>query len=223
MSTPDTVATEVPEEPTPPEVSSFKLVATLAGAGVLAGLLLVFVYQATAPRIAKYKKEQQEIAAREVLGGADRLEKLDFHDGAITVVPEGGDVTGEVLFRGFDAENELIGYALPGGKFGYADVIELMIGYAPHTRTLLGMKVLGNKETPGLGDGIIKNKVYAGQFPGRALPLIATKGKGESRESAEVDTITGATISSSAVIGGINAAVEEFSAAIEAFEQGATQ
>lgn len=206
------------QDPTPPEVSSFKLIATLAGAGMLAGLLLIFVYQATAPRIAKYKKEQQELAAREVLGGADRLEKLDFHEGAITVVPEGEEALGEVLFRGFDAAGELVGYALPGGKFGYADVIELMVGYAPHTKTLLGMKVLGNKETPGLGDGVVKNEQYKGQFPGRALPLIPTKAKGPAREAAEVDTITGATISSTAVIVGINATVEEFAAAIDTFE-----
>lgn len=218
MSALDHLTPDAPEEPVPPEVSSFKLVGTLAGAGVLAGLLLVFVYQATAPRIAQYKKEQQEIAAREVLGGADRLEKLDFHEGAISVVPEGGEASGEVLFRGFDATGELVGYALPGGKFGYADVIELMVGYAPHTKTLLGMKVLGNKETPGLGDGIIKNKDYAGQFPGRALPLIPTKGKGAGRAPDEVDTITGATISSTAVIVGINATVEEFAAAIDTFE-----
>lgn len=206
----------------PPEVSSFKLIGTLAGAGMLAGLLLIFVFQATAPRIAKYKKEQQEIAAREVLGGADRLEKLDFHEGAITVVPEGQSASGEVLFRGFDAAGALVGYALPGGRFGYADVIELMVGYAPHTQTLLGMKVLGNKETPGLGDGIIKKESYKVQFPGRSLPLVPTKSKGKDRAPDEVDTITGATISSTAVIVGINATVEAFAAAIETFEaQGA--
>lgn len=208
------------EAPAPPEVSSLRLVATLAFAGAFAGLLLVFVYQATAPRIAAYKKLQQELAATEVLGGSERvaeLQKLDFIGGAITLVPEGSEAAGTILFRGFDASGELVGYALPGGKFGYADVIEIMVGYAPHTKKLLGMKVLASRETPGLGDGIFKNQKYAGQFPGRDLPLVITK-PGAASALNEVDTITGATISSAAVIKGINEAIANFADAIDTLE-----
>ena len=206
----------------PPPVSSVQLVLTLALAGALAGFLLVVVDGLTKPRILAYKKQQQELAATEVLGGAARLEKLIFADGALSLLPEGQPepVGAEVLFRGFDEAGNLVGYALPGSKFGYADAIDLMLGYAPARGELLGMRVLGNKETPGLGDGILKNKKYTGQFPGRALPLVATKASASAPN--EVDTITGATISSTAVIVGINAAVEYFAPAIAAFEaQGA--
>lgn len=208
---------------TPPSVSSLRLVLTLAVAGALAGLLLVVVDGLTRPRIEAYKKLQQEKAATEVLGGAARLEKLVFTGGALFVLLEGEPepVGAEVLFRGYDADDNLVGYALPGSKFGYADAIDLMLGYAPAREELLGMKVLGNKETPGLGDGIEKNPKYTGQFPGRKLPLVATKGTASAAN--EVDTITGATISSAAVIGGINAAVEYFGPAIAAFEAQGTQ
>jgi electron transport complex protein RnfG len=206
------------DAPAPPEVSSLRLVLTLGIAGMLAGLLLVVVDGLTAPAIAAYKKKLQEEAATEVLGGATRLEKLALVDGQLQLLgaAEAAPLGAEVAFRGFDEADQLVGYALPGGKFGYADVIELMVGYAPTTDTVLGMKVLGNKETPGLGDGIIKNEAYTGQFPGRSLPLVPTKGTASG--PGDVDTITGATISSKAVVLGINDAIERFRPAIEALE-----
>jgi len=220
MSDLDLTAVDAAEEHAiePPSVSSLRLILTLAIAGMLAGLLLVIVNELTAPAIAKYKKEQQELAATEVLGGAARLEKLVFSGGALTVLPEGEvePLGAATLFRGYDEAGVLVGYAMPGGKFGYADVIEIMVGYAPATGTVLGMKVLANKETPGLGDGIIKNEAYTGQFPGKDAPLEPTKGTAST--SSQVDTITNTTISSKAVILAINDAIDEFGSAIDELE-----
>ena len=206
------------DAPAPPEVSSLRLVMTLTIAGLLAGLLLVVVDGLTAPAIAAYKKKMQEEAATEVLGGAARLEKLAFSGGALAVVAEGQPepLGAQVLFRGYDEAGALVGYAIPGGKFGYADVIEIMFGYSPTSSTVLGMKVLASKETPGLGDAIIKNEDYTSQFPGAVPPLVPTKGGAAG--PSEVDTITGATISSKAVILGINDALERFGAAIDELE-----
>jgi len=180
--------------------------------------LLVVVDGLTAPAIAQYKKEQQELAATEVLGGAARLEKLVFSGGSLSVLPEGQaePVGAAVLFRGYDEADALVGYAMPGGKFGYADVIEIMVGYAPTTNTVLGMKVLATKETPGLGDAITKNEDYTSQFPGAVVPLVPTKGTASG--PSDVDTVTGATISTKAVVLGINDAVERFGPAIQELE-----
>ena len=54
--------------PTKPEVSSLRLVLTLALAGTVAGLLLVFVHQLTAPAIAAHKQFVLEESIGEVLG-----------------------------------------------------------------------------------------------------------------------------------------------------------
>ncbi len=59
------------DEPAPEEVSTFRLVATLAVAGALAGLLIVLVNLHTKPIIDKWKAEQLQLAVYEVLPGVE--------------------------------------------------------------------------------------------------------------------------------------------------------
>ena len=61
---------------TSPEVSSWTLVLTLSAAGALAGLLLVFVYAATQPRILAHKAARLRQAIEEVLGAPEHYETL---------------------------------------------------------------------------------------------------------------------------------------------------
>ena len=74
------------------------------------------------------------------------------------------------------------------------------------------MKVLESKETPGLGDKIFKDQAFVDQFfagpTRRWSPVKAGAGKGLP---GEIDTITGATISSKVVISIINHGLEEWS------------
>jgi Na+-translocating ferredoxin:NAD+ oxidoreductase RnfG subunit len=66
------------------------------------------------------------------------------------------------------------------------------------------MKVLDNKETPGLGDKIVKDSAFVGEFDGVSIPLRGVKAGRATGAEEEVDMITGATISSEAVIGIVN-------------------
>jgi hypothetical protein len=70
------------------------------------------------------------------------------------------------------------------------------------------MKVLENKETPGLGDKIVKDSAFVSEFVGAAAPLEGVKAGSGDGDPSEVDMITGATISSRAVIDIINARLE---------------
>ena len=65
----DTSGVATSDEPAPEEVSTFRLVATLAVAGMLAGLLIVVVNLHTKPIIDKWKAEQLQLAVYEVLPG----------------------------------------------------------------------------------------------------------------------------------------------------------
>ena len=87
----------------------------------------------------------------------------------------------------------------------------IIFGYNPNTAKLMGMKVLDSKETPGLGDKIFKDMKFVNQFfAGPDTPLIPTKpGMGKGLPG-EIDTITGATISSKKLIEIINHALEEW-------------
>jgi electron transport complex protein RnfG len=216
-----TSATAAPA-PAKPEASSLRLLATLAGAGALAGLLLVFVYQATAGPIAAYKQKVLEEAVTEVLAGPAGWEKLYLLDGALVrEVPPGTDAKKlETVYRGYEADGTTRGVAIAAGEPGFQDVVRLIFGYDPAKKALLGMKVLESKETPGLGDKIEKDSKFVGQFAGTEAPLLGYKGGEGAGDPRGIDMITGATISSRAVIRIINNAIARWAPLIEAFEAG---
>ena len=73
------------EAPVKAPVSAFRLVATLAIAGALAGLLIVLVNQHTKPIIDKYKAEQLQKAVYEVLPGVERYNTFYLVDEALSM------------------------------------------------------------------------------------------------------------------------------------------
>jgi electron transport complex protein RnfG len=207
----------VDEPPAHEEVPAWRLVSTLGLGGALAGLLLVIVHQVTEPVITAHKKRVREAAVQEVLHQPERWETLYVIDGRLVAeLPEGHDEkTTRMVYAGYQGA-ERIGFAIPAAKPGFQDMIHLIFGYEPRTKRLLGMRVLDNKETPGLGDKIEKDAVFTGQFEGRIAPLAGVK-KGESSAPGDIDMLTGATISSRAVVKTINGAIDELQQALDAY------
>jgi len=210
----DSAAVPEQEAPAPKEVSTFRLMATLTVAGALAGLLIVMVNQHTKPIIDKYKAEQLQKAVYEVLPGIERYSTYYLVDGALSrLLPEGAKESEfKRVYIGYDANSQLKGVAVSRGESGFQDVVQVIFGFDPTNGKILGMKVLESKETPGLGDKIFKDKAFVDQFfAGPDTPLIPVKiGAGKGRPG-EIDTITGATISSKVVISIINHGLEEWS------------
>ena len=69
------------------------------------------------------------------------------------------------------------------------------------------MEVLESRETPGLGDKIYKDMDFVGEFKSLAVePEIVAVKKGTKTSPNQVDAITGATISSKAIVRIINEA-----------------
>ncbi len=205
------------------EVQPWRLVATLGGAGAFAGLLLVFVFGATEPTIRANKAAALQAAIQEVLKAPDHYDTLYVVDGALERgVPEGADPEdAETVYLGYLANGDPIGFAISAGEPGFQDVIGIIFGYDARTRTVIGMKVLESKETPGLGDKIEKDTAWVGQFDGAVAPLVGVKaGRGTGTDPAEVDMITGATISSRTVIKIINNALERLGPLIDAYTNG---
>ena len=201
------------EDPVVEEVSTFRLVATLAIAGALAGLLIVLVNQHTKPIIDIYKAEQLRIAVYEVLPGVERYNTYYLVDDALSLtLPEGAKESEyKRVYVGYDTSDRVQGVAISRGESGFQDVVQIIFGFDPATGKLSGMKVLDSKETPGLGDKIFKDMAFVEQFfAGPETPLVGVKiGAGKGLPN-EIDTITGATISSKVVIDIINHGLEEW-------------
>ena len=199
MSAPPIIATD--KEPAPRPVS---LVLTLAMAGLMSGIIIVGIYEATFATIAENKARELREAVFEVLPGVTQMQQLVYRNDELTRTEEPLD---EELFvyGGYDDAGGFVGYAIPGAGPGFQDTIGLLYGFNSGLRMITGMKVLESRETPGLGDKIFKDMDFVDNF--RALtvdPEIVVVKKGQRSADNEVDAITGATISSKAVVRIIN-------------------
>ncbi len=198
-------------------VSASRLVTTLGTAGVLAGLAIVIVFEWTAPTIEAYRAEQLAIAIREVLKQPDRLDTVFVVDGRLERARPGTSSGVELVYIGYRGDVP-VGVAFTADRAGFQDVIRIIVGYDPTTKSLLGMKVLESKETPGLGDKIEKDESFVSQFVGAATPLLGVKPRDASGDPREIDLITGATISSKTIVLAINATLARLDPLLEQWQ-----
>ena len=188
------------------EPSAARLMLTLGLAGMLSGLIIVIAFEASLPSITAYKAAQLRTAVFAVLPGSTRIQIIVFRGGRLSASNQ-DDQDNESIYAGYDSEGRLVGYAIPAEGSGFQDTIRLLYGYLPKQRTVVGMEILDSRETPGLGDKIYKDAAFVANFQSLIIRhgIVAVK-KGRKSTSNEVDTITGATISSKAVVQIINQA-----------------
>ncbi|MBK1723974.1 FMN-binding protein [Thiocystis violacea] len=186
------------------EPTSLRLILTLSLAGLLSGIIIVSVYEATLPTITAYQARMLREAVFQVLPRVTQSQRLVWRDG--TLIAKDAEEKGEAaVFGGYDAGGNLVGYAIPSAGPGFQDTITLLYGYLPGSRKIVGMEVLDSRETPGLGDKIYKDAAFVGEFKDLAVdPEVRAVKRGTGSAANEVDAITGATISSKAVVRIIN-------------------
>jgi electron transport complex protein RnfG len=140
------------------------------------------------------------------------MQALVYRDGELVVV-EVPDKDEPVIYGGYGEQGDFVGYAMPAAGPGFQDTIAILYGYQPGEKIVVGMEVLESRETPGLGDKIYKDAVFVGGFSALSVePEIFAVKKGTKSRPNEIDTITGATISSKAVVRIINEAHAQWSA-----------
>ena len=186
--------------------SSLRLVLTLAIAGLLSGIAIIGIYESTLPTITANKARELREAVFKVLPGVSRMQALVYRDGELVAV-EAPDKDEPVVYGGYGERREFIGYAVPAAGPGFQDTIAILYGYKPADALVVGMEVLESRETPGLGDKIYKDAEFVGAFGALSIdPEIVAVKKGTRSGANEIDAITGATISSKAVVRIINEA-----------------
>jgi len=192
--------------------SSFRLVVTLAGAGLLSGAALVGVYLWTLPTIRANRQAALERAITNVLPGTVSIATLELVDDELRETAEPpADGGAPRVYLGRDARGAALGYAIPAAGPGFMDTIGLIYGYDPARRRIVGLEVLESRETPGLGDKIVTDAAFHSNFERLLVdPRIVPVKRGTRRGDNEVDCITGATISSEAVVSILNRSTREW-------------
>lgn len=98
------------------------------------------------------------------------------------------------------------GVAMESSGKGYGGTVGLMVGIDVKDNKLLGVGVTTHSETPGLGARAKTDAAFANQFKGAAIagPVKVTQ------DGGSVNAISGATITSRAVAGGVTDALALF-------------
>ena len=185
------------------EPSSVRLAGTLGVAGLVSGLILVLIFLGTESRIQKNRAEALRRAVFRVVPGAKTIEPYALKDD--TLVPfegaPGVPTEEELVYRGIAEDGTPLGFAIPAEGAGFQDTIKILYGFDPSRRAVIGMAVLESRETPGLGDKIDFDPAFQANFEElKVEPQIELVKKGEKTQPNQVDAITGATISSRAVV-----------------------
>ena len=188
------------------EVNSLRLVLTLAVAGLLSGIAIIGIYESTLPTITANKARELREAVFKVLPGVTQMQALVYRDDELVVVPK-PEKDEPVVYGGYDAQNQFVGYAVPAAGPGFQDTIAILYGYKPGEGLVVGMEVLESRETPGLGDKIYKDMDFVNEFKTLNIePEIVAVKKGTKTAPNQIDATTGATISSKAIARIINEA-----------------
>jgi Na+-translocating ferredoxin:NAD+ oxidoreductase subunit G len=158
--------------------------------GVVSGGGLSMVNSWASPLIAANKKAETERAIFLVQPAGKSYEKvpnLKF-----------------TAYRVFDEAKQPVGYSIPWVGNGFQGKIVLMIGLSVDLSTITSIEILEQVETPGLGTKVTEDP-FRSQFSGmKADPQVDWVKGAPPTKPNEIQTITGATISSKAIVAIVN-------------------
>lgn len=181
---------------------------------LVAGILLGAVYDITKTPIANQNEKAKQEAYRAVMADADKFEEIDGFsaaDGATSYLAKGdedysADEITEIVAGVKD--NKIIGFVVTvvAGD-GYGGDIKFSVGVKADG-TYSGTSILSISETAGLGMRAKTDPTFLGQLEGKKVSKfnVVKDGTGSSADD-KVDAIGGSTITSKAVVKGVNAAL----------------
>jgi len=114
----------------------------------------------------------------------------------------------ELIYKIFDSNKKLLGYAFLAEGQGYQGKIKIMCGVDKDFEKILGIEIIESVETPGLG-GRINEAWFKDQFKNLIFSPCITYTKTKPEKKNEIQAITGATISSRAVVNILNKKIKK--------------
>jgi len=145
--------------------------------------LVTWTDSITTDKIEEQEEQQIQSMLKEMFPS---MSEYTFEDDIYTIYSDGAGV----------------GYAFLAMGKGSAGEIKILVGLEDET-TIKGITIISQSETPGLGDRITEDS-FASRFAGLNIEDIAL-----TKDGGEIDGITGATISSGAVVDAVRATAME--------------
>lgn len=178
----------------------FKLGGLLLLITIVAASALAAVYNVTKPLIEEQKRIVLEKALLAALPEADA-------EAIVPVIKENN----VLYYKGYKSKDKTLpaGCAFVAYGPGYSSTIETMVG-VDSLGNIIGLKIMSQTETPGLGTKVEEIKYgqsepwFQKQFLLKSVPKLAV-----DKDGGDIQSVTGATISSRAVTKSIVQAYEK--------------
>ena len=171
---------------------------------LISGLLLGVVYEVTKEPIAVQKALRKNKACKEVFQDAVNFEAMEL------AAPENGEkaeATINEVSAAVAEDGSVLGYVLDITTHeGYNGDIQFTMGIRMDG-TVNGISLLSIAETPGLG--MKAEEVLKPQFAEKNVSLF-TYTKTGAMSPDQIDAISGATVTTNAMVNGVNAGLEFF-------------
>lgn len=163
------------------------LVICVAVSAALAGTNLL-----TRDRIAEAAAKKAEESRMVVLPGAESFEEKEGH------------------YAGLDSAGQTVGYVFETEAKGYGGTIQVMTGISTEG-AITGVVILSHGETPGLGANAEKES-FRDQYKQPVANMVdgISVVKFQAPQEGEIQAMTGATITSTAVTNAVNEAVKAY-------------
>jgi Na+-translocating ferredoxin:NAD+ oxidoreductase subunit G len=161
-----------------------RMVTALSTVAVMSGVTLVFVYRYSMPKIEANITQATEQGIKNLFPAAEDIKEIAV----------------EGVYAAKDRTGKLLGYAFTAEGSGYQGTIKMIAGISPDLSVMNGIEILESQETPGLGAEIGRDG-FKEQFLGLETKEPVEYVKNQKPEKAnQIEAITGATISSRAVV-----------------------
>ncbi len=150
---------------------------------VFISAVLAFVYQSTYEKAEENLERDMKISIESI-----------FTQGITYSMIEAQSTTDCIIYE-VKKDSVVIGYAANVMSGGFGGDINMMIGFEQNGK-IKSVKIIALSETPGLGSRVAEGG-YLSQYDGKSGELVIKQ---------DIDAIAGATISSKAVLAGVNRA-----------------
>ncbi len=167
-----------------------QMLLVLTSIGIISGGLLALVSGWADPLIAANQKAATEAAIFRVQPEAKNYQTVEN--------------SGFELYKVMNDKNENSGYVLVYEGNGFSGKIRLIAGLSEDLNKISSIEILDQVETPGLGTKIVEEPFRSQFIKLETNPKIEWKKGAEPTKPNEIQTITGATISSKAVVSILN-------------------
>lgn len=184
-------------------IDFIKLSLTLFAITAVVAALLALANYITEPIIAASAKERLNQSLNELMVDAVSFDEVEEYEDEISFGATKVNVS--AVYAGKNSAGETAGYCVRVVPMGYSDIIDMIVAIN-RDGAVSGVQILSISDTPGIGMKVQTDESFFKSVYGLtdSVKIVKSTPSGAN----ELQVISGATVSSTAYINGVNAALE---------------